>query len=449
MGNTATIMATETAQQQALVMGLGQTGRSVCRYLLARGYRVQAMDSRDHLPPGGEISGEVDITLGDFDASIVAAADLVVLSPGISCREPVLTAMRKDAELVGDVELFAQSCQAPVLAVTGTNGKTTVTTLLGAILADAGLNAEVGGNIGTPVLELLARPVPDYYVLEVSSFQLETTHSLRALGAAVLNLTADHLDRHGDLAHYAAAKARLLKACEHRVLPRADPLLQRYIRVPAWRSFGTDSVAGEQAFGLATVNGNLMLTYGDRVLANCNEFQLSGRHNLLNIQAAMALAACAGVEYSQALGTVRTFAGLPHRTEKIAMRSGVTWINDSKGTNVAATVAALHSLDGPVILLAGGQGKGQDFAPLAAVVTEQVRQVILFGQDREQLATLLQPLVPVNQVENLQQAVASAAASAVAGDSVLLSPACASFDQFDSYQQRGDIFRQLVGALWS
>ncbi len=447
MGNAAIIMATETAHQQALVMGLGQTGCSVCRYLLACGYQVQAMDSRDHLPFMDEIPADIEVTLGGFDPGIVANADLVVVSPGVSCHEPVLTAMRKDAELAGDIELFAQSCQAPVLAVTGTNGKTTVTTLVTTILADAGLKTEVGGNIGTPVLDLLMRPVPDYYVLEISSFQMETTRSLRPFAAALLNLSPDHLDRHGDFAQYAAAKARLLRDCLHQVLPRDDRLIRRYFDWPAWRSIGVGPAAAESEYGLATGSEYIGLCHGSRVLASCHEFALKGRHNLLNIQAAMALVESVGVSNDQALVTIRQFTGLPHRTEQLGEYAGVRWINDSKGTNVGATVAALCSLDGPFVLLAGGQGKGQDFTPLVEVAAQRVRQVILFGQDRQQLAAVLRPVVPVTEVENLEQAVRQAASDATVGDCVLLSPACASFDQFSSYQERGEHFRRLVQGL--
>ncbi|HED12341.1 MAG TPA: UDP-N-acetylmuramoyl-L-alanine--D-glutamate ligase [Gammaproteobacteria bacterium] len=440
-------MATASAKQQALVLGLGQTGRSVCRYLLAAGYQVHAMDSRARLPNPQQLPAGIQVTVGGFDADAVTAADLVVLSPGISRSEPVLAALSEGAELVGDVELFARVCQAPVLAVTGTNGKTTVTTLTGQILADAGLRIEVGGNIGTPVLDLLARPGPDYYVLEISSFQLETTHSLRPHAAALLNLTPDHLDRHGDLAHYAAAKLRLLQACAHRVLPRQDALVQQYFTVQAWRSIGTGPAVSQREYGLVAGDQDFALCHGDKVLANCREFALKGRHNLLNIQAALALAESVGVNNHQALAVIRKFTGLPHRTEPLGLHAGVHWINDSKGTNVGATVAALQALDGPCILLAGGQGKGQNFAPLAAVAAQAVRLAIVFGQDREQLAEVLRSQVSVREVKTLEQAVTLAEGSAVAGDCVLLSPACASFDQFSSYQERGNRFRQLVREL--
>ncbi len=420
MVNTATNMATAAVKKQALVIGLGKTGRSVCRYLLADGYQVQAMDSRAVIPDRQDVPAEVRVTLGHFDAKAVAAAQLVVLSPGVSANEPVLGALSAGAELVGDVELFARACQAPVLAVTGTNGKTTVTTLVGRILADTGLKTEVGGNIGTPVLDLLARPVADYYVLEISSFQLETTRSLQPLAAALLNLTPDHLDRHGDLTRYAAAKRRLLQDCEHRVLPRDDELAARYFSMPAWRSIGAGPSHGAEEYGLRAAGHGLDLCHGDQVLANSDEFALQGRHNLLNIQAALALAESVGINNEQALTSIRPFAGLPHRTEQIARHADVRWINDSKGTNVGATVAALSSLDGPFVLLAGGQGKGQDFSPLAATAKTFVRQAILFGQDGRQIARVLEHEAQVAVVENLEQAVKPAATVVNPGDVLLL-----------------------------
>jgi len=444
MENTGLKMVTAAATPQALVLGLGQTGRSVCRYLLGCGYRVQAMDSRDRPPDPSAIPAGVEVIPGGFTAAVVATADLVVISPGIPRNEPVLAALSDTAELLGDVELFARVCRAPVLAVTGTNGKTTVTRLLGKMLADAGLRIEVGGNIGTPVLDLLQRPVPDYYVLEISSFQLETTSSLHPQAAVLLNLTPDHLDRHGSMDQYAAAKVSLILACRHPVLPRDESLLPRYLERPAWRSFGSGPAIGDAAYGLTTSGQQTSLTRGDRVLANSREFTLAGRHNLLNIQAALALAESAGVDNRQALTSARRFPGLPHRTELVGIHAGVRWINDSKGTNVGATVAALRSLDGPFVLLVGGQGKGQDFSPLAAVAAQQVCHAIVFGQDRAQLAAVLRPVVAVQEVPNLEAAVVLAGNSAVVGDCVLLSPACASFDQFSSYELRGDRFRQLV-----
>jgi UDP-N-acetylmuramoylalanine--D-glutamate ligase len=330
--------------------------------------------------------------------------------------------------------------------VTGSNGKSTVTALLGAMCRGAGLNTRIGGNIGVPALALLEAREPDVYVLELSSFQLETTSSLNARAATVLNLAPDHLDRYRDMAEYTDAKARVFNGDGVMVLNADDARVQKMAR-PGRRTlrFTLDAPASTTDFGLrARAGGDLWLAHGDSDLMPARDLPLPGRHNIANVLAAMALADAFGIPPAAQTSAARAFIGLPHRTELVTERDGVRWINDSKGTNVGATVAALNGMDAPVVLIAGGDGKGADFSELRVACSTHARAVIVIGRDGPRIEAALAGAVAITRATDMSDAVRQAAAAARPGDVVLLSPACASFDMFRDYQHRGEVFRAAV-----
>ncbi|HEX7044785.1 MAG TPA: UDP-N-acetylmuramoyl-L-alanine--D-glutamate ligase [Burkholderiales bacterium] len=450
MATAATMAA--TARKRAVVVGLGLTGLSCVRHLVARGYDVRVVDSRREPPNvaalGAEFPG-VPVHAGGFAADWLAAAELLVVSPGVSLREPALAnALAAGAEAVGDVELFAREARAPVIAVTGSNGKSTVTSLVGVMCRTAGLDARVGGNIGVPALALLGSREPDVYVLELSSFQLETTRSLDARAAVVLNLTPDHMDRYRDLAEYAAAKQRIFRGSGVMVL-NADDAAVRAMAQPGRevRGFTLGGPRPGADYGVRVRAGETWLVCGDEPLLRASEVPLPGRHNLANALAAAALADALGVPRAAQREAIRAFRGLPHRTERVAEIGGVRFINDSKGTNVGATVAALSGMEAPVVLIAGGDGKGQDFAALRAACTAHARAVVLIGRDAGRIEAALAGAVPTQRAADLREAVVAARTLARPGDVVLLSPACASFDMFRDYEHRGETFRAVVQEL--
>jgi UDP-N-acetylmuramoylalanine--D-glutamate ligase len=438
--------------RRTVIVGLGRTGLACARYLNAHGARVAITDSRADPPELGnlgELAAQVDVRLGGFDARLLADAVQVVVSPGVSLREPFLReALARDIEVVGDIELFARAVRAPVIAVTGTNGKSTVTTLVALMLEAAGRNVRAGGNLGEPALNLLDGPIPDFYVLELSSFQLETTESLALRAAAVLNVSADHLDRYATVADYAAAKARIFRSCEQAVVNLDDPLVAAM--VPADRPrLGFSIAPGSRAeFTLArALDSELWLVKRGEPKLALGEMKLAGLHNAANALAALALAEAANIDERAALEVLRSFSGLPHRMQWVADRRGVRWIDDSKGTNVGATIAAVKGMTGPLILVAGGDGKGQDFTPLAAAFRDKVRHVVLIGRDAALLAGALRGVCTTEQAATLPDAVRAAADRAQGGDTVLLSPACASLDMFRDYAQRGEVFAAAVRGL--
>lgn len=434
-----------------LVVGLGKSGASVLRHLAARGVSLVATDSRA-TPAGVEAlrAGlpDVEFRLGGFSApQPLAQFAQAVLSPGVSLEEPLVRALRATGvEIVGDVELFARALPAsvPRIGVTGTNGKSTVTTLVGEMARTAGIKVAVGGNLGTPVLDLVADGV-EMYVLELSSFQLETTSTLAPTVAVWLNLTEDHLDRHHSMENYAAAKARIFIGARHGVVNREDAWVMRHAPRDAV-SFGLDA-AQPGHYGLVGAAGERWLARGAERLLPLSALKIVGLHNAANALAALAAAEAAGIDRDAALAALRGFTGLPHRCEWVAECAGVTWINDSKGTNVGATLAALAGLSRPLVWLGGGQGKGQDFHPLRAPLAAHGRVALLFGQDADQLEMALAGALPIERVADLEAAVARAHRLAAPGDCVLLSPACASLDQFKNYAARGQCFRTAVHAV--
>lgn len=434
------------------MVGLGLTGLSCARWLVRHGYTVSGVDSREH-PPGlpalqAELP-EVAVQTGGLESAWFRDPGLLVVSPGMSLREPAIAdAVARGIDVVGDVELFARQAKAPVLAITGANGKSTVTTLVGEMCREAGLDTAVGGNIGVPVLDLLRDPEPEVYVLELSSFQLESTRSLDARAATVLNITPDHMDRYETLTDYTAAKARIFRGHGLMVLNADDPLVMAMAEAGR-RSvrFGAQPPAGDMDYGLVQHNGEAWLARGARLLLPAASVPMPGRHNHMNVLAAMAVAESMQVPLDAMKRAVARFHGLHHRTELVAERDGVRWIDDSKGTNVGATIAALKGMDNPVVLIAGGDGKGADFSELRQAVAERARAVVLIGRDGPRIEKALGNVVPVVHADDMAAAVRAASRLVRTGDVVLLSPACASFDMFRNYEHRGQVFAQAVREL--
>ncbi|HHT1409189.1 UDP-N-acetylmuramoyl-L-alanine--D-glutamate ligase [Klebsiella michiganensis] len=431
--------------KKVVIIGLGMTGLSCVDFFMARGVTPRVMDTR--VAPAGldKLPEAVERYVGGLNEDWLLTADLIVASPGIALAHPSLSAAADGGvEIVGDIELFCREAQAPIIAITGSNGKSTVTSLVGEMAKAAGLNVGVGGNIGLPALMLLD-PERELYVLELSSFQLETTSSLRAAAATILNVTEDHMDRYPlGLQQYRAAKLRVYehaRAC----IVNADDALTMPVRGADDRciSFGVD--VGD--YHLNRQQGETWLRVKGEKVLNVKEMKISGQHNYSNALAALALADAAGLPRASSLKALTTFTGLAHRFQLVLEHNGVRWINDSKATNVGSTEAALNGLhlDGTLYLLLGGDGKSADFTPLSRYLTGDNVRLYCFGRDGAQLAAL-RPDVAV-QTETMEQAMRQIAPQVVAGDMVLLSPACASLDQFKNFEQRGDIFARLAKEL--
>ena len=438
------------ALRRNLVVGLGKTGLSVARWLVARGEAVTVTDSRAQ-PPGlaglRSLGSAVVTQLGGFDASLVAVADRIVLSPGVSRAEPLVrTALARGVPVVGDVELFALASKAPTVAITGTNGKSTVTTLVAEMAAAAGRRVLAGGNLGEPALDLLTHPVPELYVLELSSYQLESTESLALRAAVVLNVTPDHMDRYGSIEAYAAAKARIYSKAAVAVVNEDDPVV-RAMPAPGQRRIGFSIIREDADFSIIAGSAGPSLARGGVALLPLSELRLPGRHNAANALAALAIGYELGLPPAPMLATLRAFSGLAHRTQIVAERDGVRFVDDSKGTNVGATLAAVEGLTEPLVVIAGGDGKGQDFTPLAVAFRGRVRHAVLIGRDRALLAAALEGVCPFEFADDMDAAVAAAARAAHPGDLVLLSPACASLDMFRDYAARGDAFAAAARRL--
>ena len=447
--------------KKVLVLGLGDTGLSMARWLSRRGAIVTAADTRAE-PPHADVMRRdlpsVTLECGAFSADSLRAADLLAISPGIDRRTPVIAAaMAVGVPVAGDVELFAQALPdaAPrmpkIIAITGTNGKSTVTRMAGDICVAAGYDTLVAGNIGTPVLDALCeiedgRRAPDAWVLELSSFQLETTTSLAADAATVLNVSEDHLDRYDGIDDYAAAKASVFHGSGAQIVNREDGRSAAMAQPgrALWR-FGTTAPQADREWGIAGRANTLALARGSQTLMAVDELPIAGLHNAANALAAGALCHAIGIGDAPIVKAWREFKGLPHRVEKIAVIDGVTYYDDSKGTNVGSTVAALNGFDQPVVLIAGGDGKGQDFGPLREPAQRRARAVVLIGRDREQIARAIAGTnVALERAASMEEAVQRARAASRPGDVVLLSPACASYDMFDNYGHRGKVFAAAV-----
>lgn len=444
--------------RKTLVLGLGDTGLSCAKWLAARGAIVSVADSRAQPPHAQALRDalpNVSLHSGPFQDDVLQSADMLVVSPGVPLAEPaVARAVKKGIEAVGDVELFARALkasQAKVIAITGSNGKSTVTAMCGAMSEAAGKNTCVAGNIGLPVLDALLDieagklPAPEVWALELSSFQLETTTSLDADAATVLNISEDHLDRYADMEAYAAAKARIFSGRGVQVLNRNDARVMA-MAIPGRRqiSFGLQSPAGGNDYGLS--NGKLCR--GSEQLLAVSDLPVAGLHNAANALAALALTTSIGLPVSGLLAGLRQFKGLPHRVEFVDEISGVRFYDDSKGTNVGATEAALHGMDRKAVVILGGDGKGQDFSPLQKAVAANARAVVLIGRDAPIIEKAVAGAgVPVERAGSMQAAVELAFELAGEGDVVLLSPACASYDMFRNYGHRAEVFVQAVRGL--
>jgi UDP-N-acetylmuramoylalanine--D-glutamate ligase len=441
---------TASKPSYAVIVGLGRTGLSCARYLRARGWRLAVTDTRQKPP---ELAGlaaldaTIPLSVNGLDIRLLDGADCVVASPGVSLGEPFFVeARRRGIEIVGDVELFARAVDAPVVAITGTNGKSTVTTLIGRMAARAGLRVRVGGNLGEPALDLLGSPT-QLYALELSSFQLDATTSLDLKAATVLNVSPDHLDRYASVEAYADSKARIFARCETAVINLDDPLVVAMPR-PGQKtvSFSLSASIGAD-YAVATRDGQWWLMRRDEALLPVAAMKIKGLHNAANALAALALGDALGLGMPAMLEELSTFSGLPHRSQWVADIHGVTYINDSKGTNVGATIAAVSGMPGPLVMIAGGDGKNQDFTVLADAFRGKVRHTLLIGRDAAAIAAVLEGVCTLEMCASLEAAVRAAAKAAQPGDTVLLSPACASLDMFRDYTHRGAVFTQAVQEL--
>jgi UDP-N-acetylmuramoylalanine--D-glutamate ligase len=439
---------------KVLVVGLGESGYSTVCYLASMGCEVRVIDSRD-LPPRltalRQTHPQAEVQTGSFGSHWFTEADLLVVSPGISIEIPEIQQARSTGvEVVGDVELFARVAQAPILGITGSNGKSTVTAMVGEMATDAGLDVAVGGNIGVPVLDLLRHPEPDLYVLELSSFQLETTNSLETRASALLNISQDHMDRYPDLAAYGRAKMRIMDGAGFQVFCRDDNQIQRLFAGDNLfdrshcLSFGSSEPDGEREYGFRTIDQETWIFRGSEPVVETSGIKLNGRHNLLNVMAAIALAEVSGISRQSIIAGAQRFKGLPHRCELVGSWNDIEWVNDSKATNVGATVASLEGMEAPVILIAGGKGKEADFSLLRQPIIEKAKAVVVIGEDGPLIGTLVADEIPVVEASSMDEAVALAGQWAQAGDRVLLAPACASFDQFRDFQARGNAFTRAV-----
>lgn len=432
-----------------VVIGLGKTGLSCIRFLSAQGYQIVAMDTRTAPPGLSEVRAcypNVAIKLGALDTKLLDNAFEIIVSPGIALSTPAIAgSIKKGVRVCGDIELFLREAQAPVVVITGSNGKSTVTSLVGEMGRSAGLKVKVGGNLGVPALDLLRADSPDYYILELSSFQLETTPSLASHCAVCLNISPDHMDRYETLDDYVHAKHHVYQQCQTAVINVDDPRSYPEAVLPeSVFRFGKS----DADFYLRKQAGQWYLAAGDELLLATQDMGMKGQHQYLNALAALAIGTACDFPKEAMLNALRRFRGLPHRCQLVAVKNDVAWINDSKATNVGAACAALEGvavdMAGKVVLLAGGLNKQSDFSPLQPLVRRYVRSAVLFGQDRADLASALQDDVAVVEVDNLADAVKYAQEIAQPGDVVLLAPACASFDQFTNFEARGNAFVAAV-----
>lgn len=440
-------------QQTQVVVGLGKSGLSLVRFLARQRQAFAVADSRENPPELIALQRdfpEVAVHCGPLSAELLSAAQVLYVSPGLALSAPALqTAIASGVSISGDIDLFAQHARAPIVAITGSNAKSTVTTLVGQMFSAAGLNVAIGGNLGTPALDLLDDAI-DVYVMELSSFQLETTSHLQARVAVCLNISEDHMDRYADLNDYIAAKQRVFNNAQAVVVNRDDAPSQPQAVQAAAISFGLSAPAAGE-FGLREHAAETYLAYGDELLLPVSALKIRGSHNHANALAALAIGQSMQLPMPAMLSALQAFTGLEHRCQWLRKVQGVDWYNDSKATNVGAALAAIEGLGadhaGKLILIAGGDGKGADFSSLSTAIAAYCRAVIVLGRDAERVAQVVPATVPVERVASLEQAVAVAAQLAQSGDSVLLAPACASLDMFKNFEARGELFAQAVGRL--
>jgi len=443
------------------VIGLGMSGIGVVEKLAEHGIDVYVQDSRKQ-PPGEsdlhKMTNVINCQFGGFDQQLLLESDLLIISPGVSLQTPeIQQAIAQGIEVTGDVDIVTRSTHLPLIAITGSNGKSTVTELVGELAKAHDLDVFVGGNIGRSCMEMLDNSANyDLAVLEVSSYQLETTKAIQAHSSVVLNVSPDHLDRYDGFEDYASTKLSVYTEAKNIVWNRQDKWLQNVSLLSASKqqaandgviSFGIDVPSNNHEYGLLKEGEDIYFARGTTKICHVSASQLIGDHNHLNVLAALALLSEYDLDNTIIEKTLKTFAGLKHRMQKVRELDGVVWINDSKATNIGATESALMGLGGRNILLAGGQGKGADFAELTPVLEQYVKHVFLFGEDSQQMYSLWKDQVSCSLVDSLEHAVSQAHELAISGDAVLLAPACASFDMFASFEQRGERFMQLVEAL--
>ena len=432
------------ADARLLIIGLGATGYSVAQFLQQTPIKFGIIDSRRNPPLINtlrEQMPDVPVFLGGFDQAALEVATHLLISPGVSLNEKAISkAMQAGVTVMSDVDLFACATDKPVIAITGSNGKSTVTTMLGDMGSAAGVKTAIGGNLGVPALDLLAQD-SDLYVLELSSFQLERTSALNAIAAAVLNLSPDHLDRHDGMDDYAREKQRIFRGTGAVIVNADDPIVMAMAEVG--RTCLTFSVLHKADFYLQRGEVSYLM-FGDRVLMRADELPLEGTHNIANALAALALGYAAGLDVENMCLALKKFKGLSHRMQKVAELQSVVWVNDSKATNIGACVAALEGYERKVILIAGGDAKGADMRELVPIVAARTKLVILMGKDASLMEAALAGCVPVYFANNMKEAVNIARQQSQAGDIVLLSPACASLDQYKSYVDRGNKFAEAV-----
>ena len=449
-------VTTQLANKRIVILGIGITGLSCARFLHRYNIAFSVNDSRAMPISPGDFKhqfGSNTLVLGQWDQSLIAQADILIVSPGINTAElEISTAIAKNCDVIGDIELFCRLSDTPILAVTGSNGKSTVVSMLNYVGNAIGYQVQLGGNIGLPVLDQIDKEDADFIVLELSSFQLETVKSMKALAATVLNLSDDHLDRHKTLENYGAIKQSIYRNCTYAIYNRNDKATKPNALYEQSQSL---SFGSEQAhsgdFGLASIDGECHLMHGEQALCALAQLPLQGIHNALNYLAVLALGKSAGWDLTAMLTSLMAFKGLAHRCEVIESNDGIRWINDSKATNVGATLAAIEGLSATLkgkklILIAGGDGKGADFSPLTHALTQQVAQLITLGKDGRAIAALRlnNQAEQTLHVESLSAAVELARKCANTGDMVLLSPACASLDMFANYVERGVVFIKSV-----
>lgn len=437
-----------------IVVGLGKSGMSLVRFLARQGVPFAVADTRENPPELATLRlqfPQVEVRCGELDVEFLCRAQELYVSPGLALATPALQeAAKRGVKLSGDIELFARHAKAPIVAITGSNAKSTVTTLVGDMARAAGKRVAVGGNLGTPALDLLADDI-ELYVMELSSFQLETTERLNAEVATVLNVSEDHMDRYADMQAYHLAKHRIFRGARQVVVNRGDALSRPLVadQLPCW-SFGLNK-PDFKAFGLIEEDGEKYLAYQFEKLMPVRELKVRGAHNQANALAALALGYAVGLPFGPMLDALRAFTGLAHRCQWVRELRGVAYYDDSKATNVGAALAAIEGLgadiDGKLVLIAGGDGKGADFSGLTAPVARYCRAVVLLGRDAELIAAALGDAVPLARVKTLDEAVQRCAELAREGDAVLLSPACASLDMFKNFEERGRLFAQAAEGL--
>ena len=464
--NTATDALLHKGSGLQVVVGLGQSGLSVAHYLASQGYQVAITDAQAAPSLADKLPTEITIRqFGAIDADLLQQAARIIISPGISlATEAVAAARQANIPVVSDIQLFCEACTVPIVAITGSNAKSTVTTLVGQMAADAGVNVGVGGNIGVPALTLLNNDEMALAVLELSSFQLETVTNLGAQVATVLNMSPDHLDRHGDMLGYHQAKHRVFQGAKSVVINREDALTRPLVADNLPRLSTSIQAPDKGHYGLITdPEGQTYLARGTERLLSADKLLIKGRHNLLNAQAALALGELAGLPLDSMLNTLQQFTGLEHRCQYVAKVADLDYFNDSKGTNIGSTMAAIEGLgavyapkDGKLLLILGGQGKGQKFGDLTPFINQYVSQVLFIGEDAKLIeqhlrAAKISDDVALHQCQTLENAFATiqqvTASSLSQVQAVLLSPACASFDQYSGYAARGEHFSQLVREL--